>query len=182
MRYVFVYGSLSGLVIILTIMAGVVFAKGSFFNSEVFGYLVMLVALTFIFVGVKRYRDIERGGVIGFGRALAIGLGIAVVASAIYVGVWEIYLASTDYAFMGDYTAAMIRHAEASRMKPEALAALRTEMATLATNYMNPLFRIPMTFAEIFPVGLLVSLVSAALLRMPGFFPARVPVRAPAAA
>lgn len=74
MRYILIYGCLSGLVIILTIMAGVLFAKGSFFNSEVFGYLVMLVALSFIFAGVKRYRDIERGGVIGFGRALAIGL------------------------------------------------------------------------------------------------------------
>lgn len=177
MRYILIYGCLSGLVIILTIMAGVLFAKGSFFNSEVFGYLVMLVALSFIFAGVKRYRDIERGGVIGFGRALAIGLRIAVVASIIYVGVWEIYLASTDYAFMGEYTAAVIRKAEVGGMKPEALAALRTEMASYVEIYKNPLSRMAMTFIEIFPVGLLVSLVSAAILRNPKWFPAKVAAR-----
>ena len=54
----------------------------SFFSSEWFGYLVMLVALTFIFVGVKRHRDVERGGVIKFGPAFAMGLGIAAAAGA----------------------------------------------------------------------------------------------------
>lgn len=39
--------------------------------------------------------------------------------------------------------------------------------------YANPLFRLPMVFAEIFPVGVLVSLISAALLRNRRFLPAR---------
>ena len=43
----------------------------------------------------------------------------------------------------------------------------------MRTQYANPLFRLPMTFIEIFPVGLLVALVSAALLRNPSFLPAR---------
>lgn len=177
MRYVFIYGFLSGLVIILTIIAGVLFAKGSFFNSVTFGYLVMLVALSFIFAGVKRYRDIDRGGVVGFWRALGIGLGISLVAAVIYVGTWEIYDASTDRAFIGEYTAAVIRNAEKEGTKPEALAEMRAEMAKLAEDYKNPLFRIPMTFIEIFPVGLLVSVASAAILRNPKWFPAKVATR-----
>src|SRR3546814_12654255 len=35
------------------------------------------------------------------------------------------------------------------------------------------MFRLPMTFVEIFPVGVLVSLVSAAVLRNPRVLPAR---------
>jgi len=180
MRYIFIYGFISGLVIILTIMAGLFLSKDSFFSSEVFGYLVMLVAMTFIFVGVKRYRDIERGGVIGFGRALGIGLGIAAVAAVIYVGVWEIYLASTDYAFMGQYTASIIESRQKAGISPEDLVKLRAEMASYVEIYANPLSRMAMTFVEIFPVGLLVSLISAAILRNPRMFPAHVGMQATA--
>ena len=43
----------------------------------------------------------------------------------------------------------------------------------MQASYRNPLFRMLVTLSEIFPVGLLVSLVSAALLRFPGFLPRR---------
>lgn len=46
-------------------------------------------------------------------------------------------------------------------------------MQRFRTQYANPLFRMPMTFTEIFPVDVLVSRISAALLRKPGFLPAR---------
>jgi hypothetical protein len=175
MRYVLTYGVLSGLVIILTMIAGIVFGKEAFFSSAVFGYLIMLVALTFIFVGIKRYRDVEQGGVVRFWRAFAVGLGITVVSGLIYVAVWEIYSYQTDYAFIDDYTAHLVRAKEQAGATPEAVAALREEMATLKTNYANPLFRIPMTFLELLPVGLLVALVSAAILRNPKVLPARAP-------
>ncbi len=46
-------------------------------------------------------------------------------------------------------------------------------METFKAQYANPLFRLPMTFIEIFPVGVLVSLISAAILRNPRVLPAR---------
>lgn len=172
MRYIFVYGIISGLVVIAAMMIGIFADSGGFFASEVFGYLVMLVALTLIFVGIKRYRDVERGGVIGFGRALALGLGIAAVAGIAYVAVWESYLASTGYAFMNDYVAAAIEAKRAEGLSGAVLAREIAALEELRTSYANPLFRLPMTFLEIFPVGLIVALVSAAILRNPRAFPA----------
>lgn len=173
MRYVLVYGLISGLVIIGVMMAGILLSdQGSFFSSEWFGYLVMLVALTFIFVGVKRYRDVERGGVIKFGPAFAMGLGIAAVAGVAYVTVWEIYLAITNYAFIDNYVAGIIRARQAAGLSPAALAKEVAELQTLKAQYANPLFRLPMTFLEIFPVGFLVALISALLLRNPRLMPA----------
>jgi len=173
MKYALLYGFLSGLVIILTMITGIVFSgRESFFSSEWFGYLVMLVALTFIFVGVKRYRDIERGGVIKFGIAFAMGLAIAAAAGVAYVGVWEIYLAMTDYKFMDQYIAGIMRAKQAAGVSGAALAAEMATLESMRNNYANPLFRIPMTFMEIFPVGFLVSLVSALLLRNPRVLPA----------
>ena len=173
LRYILTYGSLSGAVIIFTMLAGIVLGSGSFFSSATFGYLVMLVALTFIFVGVKRYRDVELGGVIRFGRAFALGLGIAAMAGVIYVVVWEAYLASTGYAFIDQYTAAVLQGYERSGMTGAALEAARAEMETLRVQYGHLWFRVPMTFLEIFPVGLIVALVSALLLKNPRLMPAQ---------
>ena len=174
MRYALVYGSLSGLVVIATILAGLTLAeRDGFFTSEWFGYLVMLVALSFIFVGVKRYRDVEHGGVIRFGRAFVMGLGIAAVAGLAYVAAWEIYLAATDYRFMDDYIAGIVRARQEAGASAEEIARELASWESMRESYRNPLFRIPVTFLEIFPVGLLVALVSAALLRNPRLLPAR---------
>ena len=81
-------------------------------------------------------------------------------------------MAMTDIDFIAATRQAMIAEQKASGASAEAIAALTAEMQALAVNYANPLFRMPMTFAEIFPVGVLVSLVSAALLCNRRFLPA----------
>jgi len=173
MKYALTYGLLSGLVIIATMLSGILLGgQDSFFSSMWFGYLVMLVALTFIFVGVKRYRDIDHGGVIKFVPALAMGLAIAAVAGLAYIIVWEAYLALTDYRFMDDYVAGILRAREAEGASAAALAREAAELESMRVSYRNPLFRVPMTFLEIFPVGLLVALFSAFLLRNPKLLPA----------
>lgn len=176
MRYSLIFGALSGAVAIAAIILTLVLDLPSHAHSEWFGYLIMLISLSMIFVGVKRYRDIERGGVIKFLPALGLGLGIAVVAGLIYVVGWEIFLATTDPGFaeryLSDYTAGIVREMQADGATPAAIQAKIAEMQSLAQSYKNPLFRVPITFAEIFPVGLLVSLVSAAILRNPRILPA----------
>ncbi|MEO6065160.1 MAG: DUF4199 domain-containing protein [Lysobacterales bacterium] len=174
MKYVLTYGLLSGLVVIATMVAGIAFSdQASVFSSAFFGYTVMLVALSFIFVGVKRYRDIERGGIVKFGPAFGIGLGIAAFAGVAYVIGWEIYLAATDYAFIDEYIAGIMKARQDAGASAEAIAKELVKLEEMRVNYAKPLFRIPMTFLEIFPVGLLVSLVSAALLRNPKLLPAQ---------
>ena len=167
-RYALIYGLLPGFVVAATITAGLVLETG-FGHSLWFGYLVMLVALTFIFVGVKRYRDVERGGVIRFLPALGAGLTIAVVAGIAYVATWEIYLAATDYAFIEEFAASYARSQAAAGVPAASIAA---ELQWMRDIYASPVQRMAMTFMEIFPVGFLVSLVSAALLRNPKLLPA----------
>jgi hypothetical protein len=75
--------------------------------------------------------------------------------------------------FAGHYAASAIAQAKAGGADAAALAKLTAQMDEFKVQYANPLFRLPMTFAEIFPVGVLVSLVSAAVLRNPRVLPAR---------
>ena len=173
MRYVLVYGGIAGAIVISVLCASFALDLPNHTSSEYFGYLVMLVALSLIFVGVKRYRDVECGGVIGFGRALGLGLGIAAVAGLVYVIGWELYLAATGWDFMADYSAGLIEGMRARGASAAEIAAKTEELRGFAEMYENPLFRMAMTFVEIFPVGLVVALVSAALLRNPRMLPAR---------
>ncbi len=95
-RTIWLYGSISGAVIIGSMI--VTMNVAALADSEWLGYLTMIVALSVIFLAVKRYRDQELGGVIRFGTAFMLGLGIAAVASLAYVLLWEVYLSETDYA------------------------------------------------------------------------------------
>lgn len=169
-RIVLVYGAIAGVILValfqLTLLVGV--------HSMVLGFLSMFIALSMVFVGTRKYRDEHKGGVIRFWPAFGVGLGIAGVASVIYVLGWEAYLAATDYRFMGEYTAMTLAEMQASGASAAELAAFRTEMAGFAEMYRNPLLRMLLTLTEIAPVALIVPLVSAALLRNPRFLPARV--------
>jgi hypothetical protein len=174
MRYALIYGAIAGAIVIAIIVAGLAFDLPNHFQSQWFGYLVMLAALSLIFVGVKRYRDIEYGGVVGFGRAFTVGLGIAVVAGVIYVVGWEAYLAGPGRSFMAEYTGSMLAEMRANGASAAEIAAMEAQVEQMTAIYRQPLLRFLVTFGEIFPVGLLVALVSALVLRNPRVLPARV--------
>lgn len=169
------YGALAGAVIIGSIMLSMSLGGGeesALSALQWIGYLIMIVAFGVIFVGVKRVRDQELGGIIRFRTAFAIGLGITAVASVVYVGIWEVNLAVTDYAFIDQYTASVLAAREADGASAEEMQTLAAEMETMREQYGNPLFRLLITFLEIFPVGLLVSLIAAAVLRNSRVLPA----------
>jgi hypothetical protein len=173
----FRYGAISGAIVIAVLVAGIALSdaqgNGHLFSSEVFGYLVMIVALSMIFLAVRDYRNKKLGGVIKFLPALGLGLLVAAIAGLAYVIGWEIYLAATDYAFMDNYIAQMIEAKRAAGVSGPEFDAYVAQLEQMKTAYANPLFRLPMTFLEIFPVGLLIALISAAILRNPKVLPAR---------
>ena len=172
-RYALIYGVIGGAAAATVLTVGIASGSSNHTTSLWFGYLVMLVALSLIFVGVKRYRDAECGGVIRFGRAFGLGVAIAAVAAVIYALVWESYLQISGYDFMADYTRSVLKSMQAEGASAAAIEAKAAEMNAMAESYRNPLFRIPITFVEIFPVGFLIALASAGLLRNPKMLPAR---------
>ena len=172
-RIILKLGLAAGLIVAVPMCLLVANAEpGSAATSHFVGYLIMLLALSLIFFAVKRVTDLEQGGVIRFASALMVGLGISVVAGVVYMIAWEITLAITDFAFIDAYSNAAIEAARAKGGAPGEIEAVIAQMAEFRERYSNPLFRLPVTFIEIFPVGVLVSLISAALLRNSRFLPA----------
>jgi hypothetical protein len=174
-RIVLIYGLVAGLVTIGSAIWGteLVDPSGeSLAVLEYLGYLIMLIALSVIFVGIKRYRDQELGGVVTFSAAVLVGLGISVVASIVYVAAWEIYLFMTDHAFINNYADSVMTRLRTAGASSAELAAKARELEAMRMQYGKPLFRIGITFLEIFPVGLLITLISAAVLRKSSVLPA----------
>lgn len=168
------YGILSGTITIATLILGLVVSDGgSFLSSEIFGYLTMIVALSMIFIGIKRYRDQELGGVIRFLPAFAMGLAIALIAAIIYTFVWELYLMTSGYDFIDSYVNSAIEAKRAAGLSADKLAQEIAALEEMRSDYGKIYIRVPMTFLEIFPVGLIIALLSAALLRNPKVLPAR---------
>ena len=169
------YGLIAGLIVGIIDFALFVGAgdQPHFENGMLIGYTIMLVALSTVFVGIKRYRDQDMGGVIRFWPAFGMGVAISLIAGLFYVAAWEASQAITGADFVTAYSNYVIEQARAQGETAAAIAKMSAELAEFKVMYANPLWRLPMIFTEIFPVGVLVSLVSAALLRRSSFMPAR---------
>lgn len=174
LRAVLVYGVIGGLIVAVPMAASLLTSTDGAIpeNAALYGYLSMLLAFTMVFVGIKHYRDKVLGGVIRFMPALSVGLGISAVASLFWVVGWEVTLA-TGFDFGSAYTESVVAAARARGAPPVELERVRAEAVAFLSMYENPLFRLPITFIEMFPIGALISLISAGLLRNSRFLPAR---------
>ncbi|HEX5047476.1 MAG TPA: DUF4199 domain-containing protein [Gammaproteobacteria bacterium] len=170
---ILVYGLIAGLIVAVPMVASMLMLSEAPQNAALYGYTLMILALTAVFLGVKHYRDKVGGGVIRFWPALVVGLGIGAVASAVYAIGWEISLAFTGFDYGAAVTTMMVDAARARGASDEELAKVTADAAAFAKTYANPLYRLPITFVEMFPIGVLIALVSAALLRNNRFLPAR---------
>ena len=175
--FIFRYGIVAGLIVATPMVWRMLAAKPGATEEPVsgmlLGYLTMIVALTAVFLGVKAYRDKVLGGAIRFLPALGLGLGISAVASLLYAIGWEISIANSSFDFIGFYKTYMVNSAKAHGATGAELNQAIANADSFAKMYVNPLYRFPMTFIEMFPVGVLISLITAAILRNSRVLPAR---------
>jgi hypothetical protein len=172
-RKILTYGVVAGLIVGIPLSIIVITVHQQQTYGMVIGYTLMLVGLSTVFVAVKRHRDEELGGVIRFWPAFGMGLAISFVAGIVYVIAWETSVAIAHLDFAGGYAKMLIDQKKAAGVHGAELAKFVASMEAFKTSYANPFYRWPMTFAEIFPVGVLVSLFTAALLRNSRFLPLR---------
>jgi hypothetical protein len=160
------YGLLCGLVLAITMGVTVPFEhhiKASY--AMAVGYTIMVLSFLIVFVGVKHYRDTECGGTISFGRAFAAGALMMLISCVCYVAMWEALSATVEKNFAHDYTASMVKRAQNSGLRGAALEAKIAEAHKFEVMYSNPLYRMSMTLLEPLPVGIVMALVTAGILR-----------------
>ncbi len=173
-RIILIYGVIAGVTVAVLMRIAMMLVPEGGTLGMVAGFSSMIIALSFVFIGVKRYRDVELGGVIRFGKALVVGFGIAAIATCFYVAAWELYLYFTNYTFMDEYTRMALEQAQKAGKSPPEVAALAKEMDGFKDLYANPVSRMAVTAMEISPIAILMPILSAALLRNSRFMPATV--------
>lgn len=166
-RVVLINGIIGGLIVSTLMVLSTLYFKstGDFENGMIYGYASMILAFIFIFVGVKTFRDKYNNGLISFGKAFTIGILIALIASTFYVVTWliEYFYVFTDFA--EKYATETLAKAKAAGATETELAKQSAEMAQFNKMYKNPFFNALITYMEILPVGLIVSLISAFFLK-----------------
>jgi hypothetical protein len=138
-----------------------------FDRGMVVGYTTMVLAFLLIYFGIRSYRDNVAGGSVSFGRAFSVGVLIAVVASLFYVAAWEVTYYSSNFGseYITAYQAHVIEKERAGGASQAELDKKTAEMQRFAELYRNPVINSALTFLEPMPVGLIIALISAAVLR-----------------
>lgn len=165
-RTIFIYGLVAGVLTLMLIGLGMsVIGVGHGVEGMIWGFASMFVGLSLMFVGVKRYSLTHLP--LSFGQAFVVACGIFVVAGLVYTVGWEAYLAATHYTFADQFASQAVASKVAEGASAAELAQVEADMAAFKMQYANPLLRLPMTFLEIAPVGLILSVLAAATLRTP---------------
>ena len=141
-------------------------------NGMYLGYTSMVLGFAMIFVAIKTYRDQVLKGMITFLQACKIGLLVTLVASLLYAITWDIYYRVAGSDFGEKYAAHYLDKMEEEGASPEEINSMRTQMEDFNRLYKNTFIRFGMTLIEILPVGIIITLISAAILRRREVLPA----------
>jgi hypothetical protein len=165
-KTILTFGLISGAISSLLMMVTLPFAHRIGFNKALLlGYTTIVLSFLLVFFGVRSYRDNVAGGQITFSKAFAVGICITLISCICYVGTWEVLYFNFMPDFLNEYNAQVIDKLKASGANPAAVQAKIEELKQVAARYQNPLINAAMTFIEPFPIGLVITLVSAAVLR-----------------
>jgi len=169
-KNIIIYGLIAGIVVSILMLVSLnyishVDGKVDYNTSLFIGYASMLVAFSLVYVGIRNYRDKYNGGVISFGKAFKIGIMIVLIASTLYVVAWLIDYFFFIPDFMEKFSAQELDKLKASGASQIEIDKETKEMANFAKMYKNPFFNAMMTYAEILPVGLFVTLISSLILK-----------------
>ena len=165
-KTILTFGLISGALSSLMMVATVPFAdRIGFDKSAVIGYTAIVLSFLLVFFGIRSYRDNVGNGQITFTKAFAVGISITLISCIFYVVTWEVLYFNFLHGFMDKYGAYVVEKLRASGASPAAVQTQLQQLKKFKELYDNPLFNAVMTFIEPFPIGLVITLISAAVLR-----------------
>jgi uncharacterized protein DUF4199 len=165
-KTVLTFGLISGAIAGLMMSVTLPFSdKIGFDKGAIIGYTTIVLSALLVFFGVRSYRENVSGGKLSFGRAFAVGILITLLSNLCYVVTWEILYFKFMPDFADKYAAHMVERAQASGASQAEIEKKTHEAQQFQQSYSNPVVNVALTFAEIFPIFLVVTLFSAAVLR-----------------
>lgn len=173
-KIIITYGLIAGLIVGgLMLLTMPLWKSGilNFDNGELVGYTTMVIALSMVFFGIKSFRDNYNKGSVTFWNACKVGILITLIASVMYALAWEVSYANMGNEFMQKMSEHYFDELKTGGASEVELQKAKDDWASFSEMYKNPIIRFGVTLTEIFPVGLIITLLSAGLLRNKKFLP-----------
>jgi hypothetical protein len=165
-KTILTFGLISGAVSSLMMLATVPFAdRIGIDQAPVIGYTTIVLSFLLVFFGIRSYRDNIGDGQITFLKGFAVGISITLISCVCYVVTWEVVYYKFFPDFWDKYGAHLAEKLKASRASPATVQAKLQEVTKYKELYKNPFLNAALTFIEPFPIGLVITLISALALR-----------------
>jgi hypothetical protein len=165
-KIIVTFGLISGAISSLMMIAVVTFGgRIGFDRGAIISNTSIVLSFLMVFVGIRTYRDNLGDGQITFSKAFAVGLSITLISCIVYVVTWEVIYYNFLPGFWDAYGAHLVQKLSASGASPAAVQAKLEQVRKYKELYKNPLFNAALTFIHPFPIGLVITLFSALVLR-----------------
>ena len=156
------YGAVT--ICLLFLLTWFLLKDSNFEFSEALGYLSMVVALSFVYFGIKNYRDQENEGTISFAKGLIIGILISLITAIAFGIIDVIYITYINPDFTETYYNEAVEEMRQQLSATEFKVKLK-ELEQQKALFSNSLFAFALMSGTVLVIGFIISLISALLLQ-----------------
>lgn len=165
-KTILTYGIISGVIYILLVVSLIWMSGGTDFDKgNSLGYIFNIGALTMVFLAIRSFREKNGAGFITFNTGFRIGILVTVIGSLIYALAWLVYIYTIDPDFTERYAGFFV---EKIRSSGKTVAEIESEIRAFERNmadFSNPFAYALYSFLEVFPGGLIVTILCALLMK-----------------
>lgn len=154
-----------------SLVGGIIFVGSHYINLgvdfgtlEILGFASIFASLSFVFFGIKHFRDKINNGHIAFGKAILIGIAISAIASLAIAILDVIYLLYINPEFMVEYGTYALDKMQQTMTADEFVIA-KEKFSKQMELYDSPTFAGLIMFMTVFAIGIVVSLFSSLILQ-----------------
>lgn len=133
--------------------------------GEIIGYLSMFLAMIFVYLGIRNYRDHQNNGELSFGQALKLGLLIALFPAIAFGIMDQIYVQVINPNFYEEYYQTQLDNIDDSNAEEyqKQLAKLQSQQEMFSI----PIVSYLLMFVTVFLIGIVVTIISGLILKSP---------------
>ncbi len=137
--------------------------------GEWLGYIGLFVSMLMLVLGILKRRNYDQGGKLSFGQGFRTGITITLTAGVLFFFMNWAFFEIRGEAWLNRYHAHQVEHIRSNARNPEEatsrLQQFEEEWEKNEAQYKNSSFQAGVMFFTLVPVGVLVSLVGALLLK-----------------
>lgn len=153
------------------ILASILFSLALYFGYAlefkthgIIGYLTMILSLSFVYFGVKHYKNHDLEGDIDFKNAFVVGFGIVSFAAIAFGLIDAIYIATINPDFSESYVAYEFGLLETQNLSEAIKDIDKASILKRSEVFQNSTLVFFVTLMMVLVIGTIVSLLSALLL------------------